>query len=520
MNQSLSLRSANLLYLVTVLLILSAGAFIQSVSFGWGLLATEVLFILAPSLYVLRRARLPLSQGLRLNRISVGVAFAALLSGVGAWLVDAFLATLMMQISGYEVTSGAAMLPANGFQAVVIALGFCLAAPVCEEILFRGAILGAYQRIRPAKAAIMITSLMFAFYHMQLQGLVALLPIAFALGYIAWRTNSIYASMVAHFANNAMATFMLIMYAFHASITLPFPSLPAFGIGIVMLAAGIVLINRLAVRPPGLAPDLAVDTPRETRIARYWPLLAAAMLYVVVGGIEVVTFAMPELAAKPNLALSEPAGWNQPANFTFDILNKANQPVGEMNCRRDPSGVSIVLECQSHIEPYQVKVNSGTWMSDGAKVTLTAYWSRPGLRLVAMNGKMSFDSGGWYSWTVSPKGESLSMSVTDGDNKAVEQALPPDVLLNDEWPLRLMAASLNTAQANRVELGWQNTYRPESKDSGPVVKSSVLVVRGAEKIGQQTAWKVTLDQFTLWYAVDAPHRLLKFDSGYEIYVLK
>lgn len=47
-----SILSANWLYLVSMLLILSVGSLLQNASFGWGLLATELLLILLPTLVV------------------------------------------------------------------------------------------------------------------------------------------------------------------------------------------------------------------------------------------------------------------------------------------------------------------------------------------------------------------------------------------------------------------------------------------------------------------------------------
>jgi membrane protease YdiL (CAAX protease family) len=529
MKRALSLRAVNVLYLVTILLIVVIGGIVQSLSLGWGLLATEAFLILAPTLFFLRRSHLPLAQSLPLKRISVGIALAALMVGVGAWLVDMFLSVLMMQLTGYVVSSGASMLPTNALDAVVIALGMCIAAPLCEETLFRGAVLGAYKSAFPAGAAIAITSLMFAFYHMQLQGLLALLPIAFALTFIAWRTNSIFTSMIAHFANNSMAVILLILAAFRPDIVLPVPSLPAAGIGLLLLAAGLVAIVRLAPRPvetlpepaePAPVPAAPVPAPALAWIARYWPLLTAAAVYAVIAGVEVLTYAKPALPSGPELTFSEPAGWSQPASFSYNIFNRAEQQVGEMNCQREPSGKLIQLDCQMVVAAYEVKVDGGTWSSSGAHVNITAHWTRPDLKLADMNGKMTFDSGGWYAWAVAAEGGSLKLSLLEDSNRQAEQALPTGALVNYEWPLRLMAANLSEAQVNRVDLVWQNTYRPQTKDSGPVLKSAVMQVHPVVKIGDKNAWQVTADKISLWYAVDEPHTLLKFDDGFEIYLLK
>ena len=408
MMRSASVRGVNILYLVSMLLVVVFGSIIQSVSFGWGLLATEVLLILGPTLFYFRRTGLPLRQALRLNRISLGLGVAALMIGVGVWLVDAILSGVMTALTGYSVSLGPGAIPSNALDAFVITISLCLAAPVCEEILFRGAMLGAYQAVRPAKAAIIITSLLFAFFHLQVQGLVALLPIAFMVTYTAWRANSLYASMLVHFANNSMAALILVMYALRPDVVLPFPSLPAAGIGVLILVAGVLLLNRLAPLPaaPSHAEEPAARRP--SWIARFWPLAVAAVVFVVMAGVEITTFALPELSAKPGLALPVPAAWSQPAAYKYEIRNRAGQFVGEMNCKRQAVAEGFTLACKTHVEHYQVTVNGGTWMSSGADANFTARWSGPDLKLAAMDGKMDFANGGWYSWTINSAGEMKS----------------------------------------------------------------------------------------------------------------
>lgn len=520
MNHKTSVRNINILYLSTILLIIIFGSFLQNISFGWGLLATELFLILAPTLFYLRRSGQPLRQALRLNRISPGVGLAALLIGGGTWLVAAILSGIMTVLTGYSVSMSPGSIPSNSVDALIVVFGFCIAAPVCEEILFRGAVFGAYRAVKSAKMAIIITSLMFAFYHLQLQGLIPLLPIAFMVTYTAWRASSLYASMLVHFANNALASFVLVMYGFRPEVTLPFPSLPAAGVGVLMLAAGVLLLNRLVPQPSQSSQDVERTVLPSSWISRYWPLAAAAVLFLVMAGIEIVTFARPELTAKPGLALTAPVGWEKPAAFRYEIQNKANQVVGEMNCQRLPADHVYTLECQTHIEAYHITANGGNWMSSGADASLSARWSDSDLQLVSMDGRVNFASGGWYSWIIFPHEDQLQMEVRDDSGKQQIQLLPPGAWVNYEWPLRVMAADLKNSQANLVNLAWQNTYRPETNDSGPISSSEVLVVRSAEKLAQNKVWRVTVGDYTLWYAFDEPHTLMKYDDGFETYILK
>ncbi|NUM45516.1 MAG: hypothetical protein HUU38_12500 [Anaerolineales bacterium] len=67
MNYIPSIRSANWLYLLSMLLILTVGTFLQKTSFQWGLLGTEFFLILLPTILFLRANRLSLTGTLSLR---------------------------------------------------------------------------------------------------------------------------------------------------------------------------------------------------------------------------------------------------------------------------------------------------------------------------------------------------------------------------------------------------------------------------------------------------------------------
>ena len=83
MHSTPSTRSANLLYLVTTLLIITAGAFLQSKASSLGLIATELFLILLPALVFIRLGKLPVRATLRLHRPPFRLALLAMLIAAG-----------------------------------------------------------------------------------------------------------------------------------------------------------------------------------------------------------------------------------------------------------------------------------------------------------------------------------------------------------------------------------------------------------------------------------------------------
>ena len=84
-----------------------------------------------------------------------------------------------------------------------------VAAPVLEELLCRGLVLGALRSRFGVVAAWLLSSLFFGVLHLQPMLVVNAFVIGLILGYIYLVTDSLWASMVLHALNNAIAYLML-----------------------------------------------------------------------------------------------------------------------------------------------------------------------------------------------------------------------------------------------------------------------------------------------------------------------
>jgi len=79
---------------------------------------------------------------------------------------------------------------------------------VAEEFLFRGYVQTRLLQRLPAWVAIGVTSAMFAIAHFDPIHVVSVFPLGVWLGILAWRTGSIWPSVLAHAANNCLAIAM------------------------------------------------------------------------------------------------------------------------------------------------------------------------------------------------------------------------------------------------------------------------------------------------------------------------
>lgn len=81
---------------------------------------------------------------------------------------------------------------------------------VFEELMFRGIMLRAYERLGKY-AAIAITGIMFGFLHMSFANFPVLILLGIVLGYVVYRSDSVYTGMLYHFIHNSIAvTFMFL----------------------------------------------------------------------------------------------------------------------------------------------------------------------------------------------------------------------------------------------------------------------------------------------------------------------
>jgi len=84
-------------------------------------------------------------------------------------------------------------------------LSIAVAAPILEEMLFRGIILEGFLKNYSPQKAIIWSSIIFGIFHLNPWQAVNAFLIALFIGWIYWKTNSLIPGILLHFANNALA---------------------------------------------------------------------------------------------------------------------------------------------------------------------------------------------------------------------------------------------------------------------------------------------------------------------------
>lgn len=164
-------------------------------------LAVGEIVLAALPLFALRRMELRREAiGLRGARGSLYAA--AVLIGLSCWYLNVQLVSLFpFDETRLRSLSNVVDQP----PLIVAVLALAVAPAIAEEILFRGAVQRSLATRLFPPAAIVVTSLLFAGYHMSLLQLVPTFTLALLLGAIAHRGASVLPAMLAHLLNNTMA---------------------------------------------------------------------------------------------------------------------------------------------------------------------------------------------------------------------------------------------------------------------------------------------------------------------------
>jgi membrane protease YdiL (CAAX protease family) len=151
-------------------------------------------------------ARMAASFPLRLG--PPGYLVAALILGATAGALPSWLVEQLSDYTGWEMGIQG-MIEGMNDAALPARVAMCLVvagvAPVCEELIFRGFLWKAVERSAPPVVAWIATSVLFAAYHLDPMQVLAVLPLGVVLGWLRWRSGSLWAPMIFHVVNNGLA---------------------------------------------------------------------------------------------------------------------------------------------------------------------------------------------------------------------------------------------------------------------------------------------------------------------------
>ena len=215
-NNSISVLGANIIFLIGIIFLVFTdfAATYVDMEFGDDLfyyiaVFTEILFILIPPVILIITLKGNVKDILRLRPISfinVLIIIGIIIFAIPVIGFINFIVTFFISLVGTPLPNPTPKI--EDFESLVLGLIIIAGvAGICEEVMFRGIVIRGYERFG-AKTAIIVSSLLFALMHRNIQTLIGIFFIGLIIGYIVYLTDSIYAGIIAHITNNATAVIM------------------------------------------------------------------------------------------------------------------------------------------------------------------------------------------------------------------------------------------------------------------------------------------------------------------------
>ncbi len=173
-------------------------------------LAGVPLIIVAPKAFARQPWGGPFAWPPRLGTakiICLSLLFLILAQFIGSWCAVWLARLLHRPVTGQEIVPFIKYaLNANPLTAF---LSIALVGPITEEILFRGLIYGALEKRLRVVGAILVSSSLFAFVHLQVVYFLPILCLGMVLGWARWKTGSLGLPILMHILNNGFSLIML-----------------------------------------------------------------------------------------------------------------------------------------------------------------------------------------------------------------------------------------------------------------------------------------------------------------------
>src|SRR5689334_1545840 len=271
-------------YLALLFGMLAVGAPAQQQGIVAGLWITEAIAIALPAVFALNLARVRLGPYLGFRPITWKQGLIAAGVALANQPVVSFLTwaahELLPQATIEDFDAKQRLLDSVfRMHAIPMLVTVTLAAPLGEEIFFRGFAFPALRRTLGPVAALTLSSILFSLLHMDAVGFIGLMEIGMLLAALRWWSGSLWAAIIGHAVNNGLAgTAFLLGWE---DPELPPPAW-VLALGATLLIAGARLLVRLLRQPPAAEAEEVPGTVNRGFAA----VLAVLWIGAVIWGVR------------------------------------------------------------------------------------------------------------------------------------------------------------------------------------------------------------------------------------------
>ncbi|MCM1272288.1 MAG: ABC transporter permease [Clostridium sp.] len=244
-------QDAWLVIIFTAMLVIYAGGAAQLKYGIYGLLITQLIVVGIPLIATIYTKK-DIKKTFKLKgcspRYFVGGIFV-ITGGIMLGMLVSAVTGLIFKESALDASESMAQIIGDSFPLALIIVA--LAPAICEELMFRGYVLGAMSGKYNERTAVIISAVIFGIYHMSVSKFFTTALIGGLICYVAVRSKSILPGMLMHFTNNALSVVTMFyqeetvkVFPVFAKETLAMSDiLIMLGLGIFFVAVGVFIVK-------------------------------------------------------------------------------------------------------------------------------------------------------------------------------------------------------------------------------------------------------------------------------------
>ncbi|MBQ8412747.1 MAG: CPBP family intramembrane metalloprotease, partial [Lachnospiraceae bacterium] len=199
-----------LIIAITIVATIYIGGAIQLKWGYYGVLCTQFIILIIP-IFAAWYTKKDIKETFRLRIPRLGYVLGGIMSVVGALLLGMIITGISSYIFKSSATElGESMNAILGDSFIETLLLVAVVPAFCEEIMFRGYVLSSMDKVFKPRNAIIVSGIIFGLYHMNLVQSFTTAFLGIVIGYVAYKSGSIFPGVIMHFINNALAC--VVMY--------------------------------------------------------------------------------------------------------------------------------------------------------------------------------------------------------------------------------------------------------------------------------------------------------------------
>ncbi|MBF8984858.1 CPBP family intramembrane metalloprotease [Lutibacter sp. B2] len=286
----------NIVYLVTAIILLTIGGYVQSKNIKSGLIITEFILILLPPLIYAKIKKVNIIQFFRLKRLKIKDAILVVIITICTYPIALFFnLVFMIFISMVHPIIKPPVPTANDFgEYIILMFVVAVSAGICEEFFFRGLMLRGYEKIGKRKA-IIFSAVLFGLFHFNIQNFAGPVVLGLIFGYLVDRTDSIFAGIIGHITNNGIAVTLGLLLNLanknqyiqqNMKATEKMPNTMelvgvTIGMGIIAVIAGICVYGLMKLVSKSVANENIILSEKSSFVS-FIPIFVSTIIYMFV----------------------------------------------------------------------------------------------------------------------------------------------------------------------------------------------------------------------------------------------